>query len=182
MKEGSGIGNDWILEHVVPLIKKNFHEQVALVLGLPLLWACLDSTHFSLLPDDMVSKVTSEYRKVRILPEDESPVIRNLLLVTGNEGTLNINPSQLGIGENGESITVNSGMEFSEFTEHLASMRSTLIEIGSQNALVNEGLNDQLNKIDRQLMNIGGHIRRNEPYARLLRGNQEIHHVDEEKE
>ena len=52
LKEGSGVTEHWLGELVVPNILQSarFHRQVALVLALPILWACFDDEMEAYMP------------------------------------------------------------------------------------------------------------------------------------
>ena len=55
LKNGSGITNNWLFEHVVPNIRQSEHFQdpVAAVLALPLLWACFSVDAQAFVPNDL---------------------------------------------------------------------------------------------------------------------------------
>ena len=105
-KEGYGIGNDFLLAAVVPHINRRFGADIAVLLGLPLLWACMDTTFKSWLPSDLVNPVVAEYEKFRTMDVNENSVDKVRFLVTGNGGNLRIDEmcgteENSGVCENG---------------------------------------------------------------------------------
>jgi hypothetical protein len=85
IKEGSGVTDNFLLQHVVPNICTRLPADVAKVLAKPLLWM-LFSSQKTYLPQAMRDRVSSAYNNIRLLPAAENPVKKILLVVTGNEG------------------------------------------------------------------------------------------------
>jgi hypothetical protein len=85
IKEGSGVTDDFLLQHVVPNIRARFPADVATVLAKPLLWM-LFSSERNYLPQAMRDRIQTAYNNIRVLPAGENPVKKLLLVVTGNEG------------------------------------------------------------------------------------------------
>ena len=85
IKDGSGVTDAFLLQHVVPNIQKRFSADVALVLAKPLLWMIFpDGSTY--LPETMRNRVRAAYENIRVLPVDENPVEKVMLVVTGFEG------------------------------------------------------------------------------------------------
>jgi hypothetical protein len=88
IKDGSGVANAFLLEHVVPRIRTRFPAEVALVLAKPLLWMVFSSIDY--LPAAMRERIRTAYFNIpdnaRVLPADENPVKKVLLVITGDEG------------------------------------------------------------------------------------------------
>jgi hypothetical protein len=89
LKEGSGLCDDWLFEHVVPNILKCFEKEVAIVLALPLLWAVSEDERPVWVPEAIRSRILTAYSAVvRLLPIGENPVKRVPLVVTGDDGVV----------------------------------------------------------------------------------------------
>jgi hypothetical protein len=85
LKEGSGVTEHWLRQHVVPNILRaqRFQEQVVLVLALPILWACFDDEMVAYMPAVMRNRIRAAYENIRQLEPEVNPVKKILLLVTG---------------------------------------------------------------------------------------------------
>ena len=73
---GSGITDQWLMEHVVPGIHQYFgdHSSVPRVLALALLWAIMDGTLDDRLPSYIRDQPRAAYAALRRLPEGVNPV------------------------------------------------------------------------------------------------------------
>ena len=73
---GSGITDQWLMEHVVPSIHQYFgeHSKVPRVLGLALLWAIMDGSLDDRLPSYIRDQPRAAYAALRRLPEGVNPV------------------------------------------------------------------------------------------------------------
>jgi hypothetical protein len=101
-REGSGVSDDWILQHVAPRIASRFPRAVALVLGHALLWLVFEDYNVDgecYLPNNFVNQVLLAYQDIpgRVLPLAQNPIKKILLLVTGDEGQVYID--ELGGGD-----------------------------------------------------------------------------------
>jgi hypothetical protein len=67
VKEGAGVSNDFILQHVVPLIRTRFSDQLALVLGKALLWFVFSEENSYIL-DEVRERIYHAYNVIRQLP------------------------------------------------------------------------------------------------------------------
>ena len=56
LKEGCGISNDWLVEHITPAIRSRFGDAIAAILAKPLLWACLDGDCADMVPENIRSR------------------------------------------------------------------------------------------------------------------------------
>ncbi len=92
--EGGNINNEWLLQHVVPnllTIYPTNKSNVAIILALPLLWACLDPEASSLLPISLQERVKSAYSRVQLLPDKTNPVTKVPIVVYRDIENLEIN-------------------------------------------------------------------------------------------
>ena len=81
-KEGSGITNLFLFEHVVAGIHGFYgDDKMAEVLGLALLWACFDPVVSSKVPGWLLTQVFEAYRDIKLLEDGENPVEKRLLYV-----------------------------------------------------------------------------------------------------
>ena len=93
LKEGSGIGREWLLAHVVPGIAAFFNDEndsLVDVLSLPVLWSCFDPIYRVKVPAWLTEKVHVAYELIRILPENVNPVEKRRLVVYSILGSLKI--------------------------------------------------------------------------------------------
>ena len=51
--EGSGVTHNWIVENVTPNFASAFCNEVAVILGKALLWACFEPSIVGVVPDDI---------------------------------------------------------------------------------------------------------------------------------
>jgi hypothetical protein len=61
-----------------------------MVLARSLLWACFDEEVKHLLPPSLTTHTLSAYQRIIQLPEEENPVKKVLLVITGNKDELQI--------------------------------------------------------------------------------------------
>jgi hypothetical protein len=89
LKDGSGLCNDWLCEHVAPNILQCFERDIAIVLALPLLWAVCNDERPVWVPEAIRARILAAYSEVdRLLPVGENPVKRVPLVVTGDDGVV----------------------------------------------------------------------------------------------
>jgi hypothetical protein len=88
LKEGCGVTDNFILEHVVPNIRTRYSDAVALVLGKVLLWFVFTPEGTAYLPQTLCERVRTAYSDVATLPADENPVKKVPLVISGHEGEL----------------------------------------------------------------------------------------------
>ena len=93
LREGSGVTDQWLGEHVVPslMIHHRIHKNVSLVLARPILWACFDDRMELLMPEELRTNIRDAYELIRVLDANTNPVERVLLVVTGYENEVHIN-------------------------------------------------------------------------------------------
>jgi hypothetical protein len=73
VKEGAGVSNYFILQHVVPSIRTRFTDELALVLGKALLWLVFSEEN-SYVPDEVTrERICHAYNGIRLLPENVNP-------------------------------------------------------------------------------------------------------------
>lgn len=92
LKKGSGVTEDWLCQHVVPNIlqSKRFHRQVAVVLALPILWACFDEEMEAYMLPALRNRIRAVYNCIQQLGPHVNPVRKVLLVVIGAEWEVNI--------------------------------------------------------------------------------------------
>jgi hypothetical protein len=93
VKEGSGISDDWILQHVVPSMRRHLDRQVCVVFGRALLWRIFYdiATHKTVVPEDIEKRVVEAYAGLGdrcTLAEGENPVKKMPLGVDGVDANL----------------------------------------------------------------------------------------------
>ena len=93
LKEESELSPSWICEHVSPNITRVFGTILGNVLGRALLWRIMDPIDSAVLPTEQVRRVRSLYQvRNNTLNDDENPVCKILLEVSGNNGQLVLTP------------------------------------------------------------------------------------------
>jgi hypothetical protein len=92
LKEGSGVTEHWLCQFVVPhmLQSARFQRPVALVLALPILWACFEDRMEEYMPPALRNRILAAYENIRQLEPEENPVKKVLLVVTGHEAEVYI--------------------------------------------------------------------------------------------
>ena len=92
LKEGSGVTEHWLCINVVPHILQSprIGRQVALVLALPILWACFRDEMEDYMPPAMRTRIRAAYGIMRLLEPEVNPVKKILLVVTGSESEVHI--------------------------------------------------------------------------------------------
>jgi hypothetical protein len=111
LKESSGITGNFLMENVVPSIRSRFSAPVASVLALPLLWADFENDN-DYLPRGMTDRIREAVRQVSQLPDNENPVKKAMLVISGNEGELyldELDGDDGGDGDGGGSRVTNTG-------------------------------------------------------------------------
>lgn len=107
LEEGSGITNDWLYENVVPGIKEYFgDDSIAIVLALPLLWACLHVDLFELVPLTLCNRIKEAYERIRVLDASINPVKRVFLSVTRHQDQVSIDEILEVRDDNGELVSI----------------------------------------------------------------------------
>lgn len=92
LKKGTGLTDLWLQENVVcNMLKSDFlNPEVALVLSLPVLWASFEAAMESYIPAKLRTRIREAYKLVCQLPEDENPVHRIPIIVTGHDDQVHI--------------------------------------------------------------------------------------------
>jgi hypothetical protein len=85
LKAGSGITANFLFENAVPGIRSRFSDSVARVLALPLRWAVFENGE-NYLPREMTDRICAAVQQVSQLPDDENPVKKVRLVMSGDEG------------------------------------------------------------------------------------------------
>ena len=113
VKEGSGVTNAFILEHVVPQIARRFPQDVSIVLGTALLWYVFSPEGAIAVPQNIRNRIVGAYHHIRVLDEGINPVAKIPLVITGHEGEVYMDPivdcCEQGEGGNGEAAAGNGG-------------------------------------------------------------------------
>ena len=97
LRQGSGVTDNWLAQHVVPHILLKWpraESRVGLTLALPLLWACMDATVSAYLPAALKQRVRNAYSNVRQLAEGVNPVQKQPILVYRVEDQLMIDEQE----------------------------------------------------------------------------------------
>lgn len=168
-REGSGVSDDWILQHVVPKIASRFPRAVALVLGRALLWLVFEDHNTdgeSYLPDDLVDQVWVAYRDIpgRVLPLIENPIKKILLLVTGDEGQVYID--ELGGGDDDAAVNEDGSDNTGRRTrrrierDEIRALQSQMAGLRRENHELKAQLEQFSNRTDRQFTTLNRNIRR----------------------
>jgi hypothetical protein len=91
LRRGSGISEQWILDHVSVHIQRHTPRQVAVVLGTALLWAIYDDELGGIINAEFSASVQSAARQLNSnLPEDMNPVCKIPVIVRGDGGSMTI--------------------------------------------------------------------------------------------
>jgi hypothetical protein len=81
---GSGISEQWILDHVSVHIRRHTPRQVTIVLGMALLWAIYDDELGTIINDEFSASVKSAARQLNSnLPADMNPIRKIPVIVRG---------------------------------------------------------------------------------------------------
>jgi hypothetical protein len=94
LEQGSGVTDAWLRQYVVPNILRsdNIQEAVAMVLALPLLWAAFDDEMEAYMPAPLRNRIRAAYATIHQLAAGVNPVRKVLLVVTGHESEVRIDP------------------------------------------------------------------------------------------
>jgi hypothetical protein len=91
LRRGSGISEQWILDHVSVHIQRHTPRLVAVVLGTALLWAIYNDELGTIINDEFSASVKSVARQLNSnLPADMNPVRKIPILVRGDGGSMTI--------------------------------------------------------------------------------------------
>ena len=88
LKENSGVVENFLLQHVVPNTCVHFSANVTKVLMKPLLWMVLLDDADRFIPQELVDWIKTAYINICVAPENENPVKKFLLVVTGDIGEI----------------------------------------------------------------------------------------------
>ena len=150
---GSGISREWIRNFVVPGISSKYGQDdtISDVLGLPLLWACLDEGYSSRIPLWLRNRVSLAYDLIRILPPDVNPVKKILLVVYNVQGQLNIQEvieGFEGLNRNNNGNNNNSNDQLNALLLQHHQMHARIAEMSNTiTTTVSEGLNKVKKKL-----------------------------------
>ena len=90
--DGSGITDDWILQHVVPNMRNHLEREVCIVFGRALLWRIFfEQRHGGFVHNSIVERMMEAYRDLgerSSLGESENPITKLPLGVTGVDAQL----------------------------------------------------------------------------------------------
>ncbi|KAL9179019.1 hypothetical protein ACHAXT_011992 [Thalassiosira profunda] len=100
LKPGSGLSDEWLIEHVTPAIRARFDDGVAAILARPLLWACLDAELVQMVPPGIRLRVLNALQGAaapNTLAPGENPVEKVLMYASENDGDVTFDevPSNL---------------------------------------------------------------------------------------
>lgn len=89
VKDGCGISDEWLINHVTPGIASQFNDAVAAILAKPLLWATFDPGVSSLVPASIRQRVVTAYNALgedARLADDQNPIEKVELVCYENNG------------------------------------------------------------------------------------------------
>lgn len=93
LKDGCGLSNEWLVQHVTPAIRVRFGNRVAGILAKPLLWACLDTECASMVPDHIRVRVLNALHAANeqsSLPAGENCVEKIRMIATEYDGQVSL--------------------------------------------------------------------------------------------
>jgi hypothetical protein len=122
VKEGSGITDTFLLEHVVPNVRIRYPDDVAKVLGKALLWFIFSPDSSNYLPTALQDCIETAYNGIGQLPPGENPVKKIPLVVSGDKGELYLDDlgEDYGGGPAGERVGGGHRRETNEREQLLA--------------------------------------------------------------
>jgi hypothetical protein len=128
LKEGFGVTDNFILEHVVPNIRKRYSDVVSLVLGKVLLWFIFTPEGSEYLPQALCKRVQTAYSNVATLPADENPVNKVPLVISGHEGEVYLDElGNDGIPDNaGRRLATNERKQLLALHSQVAGLRRVI--------------------------------------------------------
>jgi hypothetical protein len=161
LKEGSGLCDDWILEHVVPNIRQCFEKEVAIVMALPLLWAVYDPEGTVRVPQAIRFRIRAAYDALDNrgqLPMFENPVRKVPLVVTGYDGVVNMDelggdPNAPQQGNRGVRLGDNSGDQLMAIYSKIDGVSRRQAQAEAQTTLYHA-------RTDRKLETLDSNVRR----------------------
>lgn len=157
LQDGSGISSDWLLQYVVPNMKKHkIQDRNALVLSLPLLWCCLNPDIQSYVPPHIVHSVTEKYNSLTDVVAYANPVKKIMLIVSGVEGQLAIDEfcelTDVDTVTTGENTTpTRPSLTMHNDSQQLSAIYSKVQYIGRSHDAVKATLDSKFNEVRRQL-------------------------------
>ena len=147
-KQGNGVDDRWIRDHVVPNIAIRYDDAVCKVLGRALLWACFDAEASEYVPTSIKNHVVNEYLHLPVrFPEGENPMKKVRLVVNGAEDQVIItevdgpDEESNGGGGAGHQVTRN---------EYLALFHEVRM-LRSENRQLHETSNNRMSMMETQL-------------------------------
>ena len=142
--DGCNVTHDWLFKHVVPGIFSFFvengnrqNENMLAILGMAVLWACMDESCNNKVPGWLLQNVQTEYRRIQELPDGVNPVERKKLVVMNTSG-------QLFVQDRIEGGLAGIGGEGFDGTFQLVQMVG---QLGQQMLSINENLTNMQNEI-----------------------------------
>ena len=171
--EGSDVSIEWVRVNVVPGITRFFgtaeedDNTIAEVLGLAVLWGCMDEVYSLKVDQWLLEKVRGAYDVVRKLPVGVNPVEKRYLTVFPASGQLCVQDVG-GINNNNNNNNNNNGYEFvavhllQQVQETLAGITEKLNNIPHEMREGKSEIKKQINIINKNLKRIG-----NLPFPRV---------------
>ena len=95
VRDGSNVTDDWLIQYVVPNIVQHFPMHFAVMLALPLLWACYDDECSIPIPDFLWNQVRAAYEANcdANFPVRQNLIEKHWLVVINDNGTLQLHES-----------------------------------------------------------------------------------------
>ena len=150
------VTGDWLCDNVTPNIRDVFGSEVAKIFGKALLWVAY-SEHKDILPPVMLERISTAYCQRGTLREDEKPVCRKLVYVTGSKSAVYMQEAaeseeERGMGTgNGED-----GQGIPDLNLPRNNEQQLLLTIVANQNNLQRGLLDQANGLN----NVAGSVRR----------------------
>ena len=150
--EGSGLSNEWIIQHVTPNTATVYGTKMATILGNALLWACCDEDAKSIVDTTLHKRVMAAYNAVNHAVDDnKNPVHKVGLVLRESNGVSIINTCNFETAnqpDNRENTTNNNSRLQMVETMLQAVMQN---QTNLQNTMVHEFAENSklLRKIDR---------------------------------
>jgi hypothetical protein len=158
VKEGAGVSNNFILQHVVPSICTRFSDEVALVLGKALLWLVFSEEN-SYVPGEVSERIHNAYSVIRQLPENVNPIEKLLMVVTGDDAEVYFNEVGRAAGRGDAADGTGAGYGRSQ-RDQLVSMQSDLASIRRMLTERSTRDDERYLQLERRLANVERNTRR----------------------
>lgn len=161
LKQGCGLSDEWLIEHVTPAIRERFGDGVAAILAKPLLWACQDAECASMVPGSIRTRVLNALVNVAqqsSLSSGENCVEKVLTVANEADGEVffdEVRDVAGGTGGTGRSAAGNTDGEWKNaMYAKVSSVEHTVV--GNQNSMASHHAqyNKRLDRMDANIKRI----------------------------